>query len=72
MENNMLKRYRNLLCMGDNRWPKRILICSSEKKKKGRSEMMGERGVKRVMTQKTVAPEGAVNRQIRRKAAENK
>jgi len=57
--------------MGDNRWPKRILISSAEKKRR-RSEMMGERGVKRVMKQKIVTPEDAVNRQIRRKAAENK
>ena len=73
MENNMLKRYGNLLCIGDNRWPKRILFCSSEEKKtRGRSEMMGERGVKRVMKQKNVTLEDAVNRQKRRKAYENK
>jgi len=34
--------------------------------------MMRERGVKRVTKQKNVTPEDAVNRQIRRKAAENK
>jgi hypothetical protein len=34
--------------------------------------MMGERGVKRVMKQKNVTPEDAVNRQKQRKAYKNK
>ena len=74
MKNNTLKRYGNLVYMGDNRWPKRILIWTSEEKRKKekRSEMARDRGVKRVMKQKNVTPEDAVNRQIRRKAAENK
>jgi hypothetical protein len=57
--------------MGDNRWPKRILIWSSEKKTRGRSEMTRERGEKRVEKPENETPEDAGNRQIRRKAAEN-
>jgi hypothetical protein len=62
MENNMLKWYGHKLCMGDNRWPRRILTwLPEERKRRGRQEMKWEREVKRVMKQKNLTPENAVH-----------
>jgi hypothetical protein len=71
MENNMLKWYGHVLRMEDNGWPKRIMTWSPEGRRRGRPEMKWERGVERVMKQKNLTPEDAVNRQIWRKATEN-
>jgi len=58
--------------MGDNRWPKRIMIWSPYKRKRReRPKMKWEREVARVMKQDNLTPEGAANRQIWRKATDN-
>jgi hypothetical protein len=59
--------------MENNRWPKRIMIWSPEgrRRRRGRPEMKWERKVERVMKQKNLAPEDAVNGQLWRKATEN-
>jgi hypothetical protein len=55
--------------MGDNRLPKPILTWSlEERKRRGRLGIKWEREVERVMKQKLLTPEDAVNRQIWRKA----
>jgi hypothetical protein len=46
-------------------------LVARREKKRGRPEMKWEREVNRVMKQKNLTPEDAVNRQIRRKATEN-
>jgi hypothetical protein len=66
MENNMLKWYGHVLRMEDNRWPKRIMTWSPEGRR--RPEMKWER----VLKQKNLTPEDAVNRQLWRKATENR
>jgi hypothetical protein len=73
MENNMLKWYGHVLRMEDNAWPKRIMTWSPEerRKRRGRPEMKWEREVERVMKQKNLIPEDAVNRKLWRKATEN-
>jgi len=58
--------------MGDNRWPKRILISSSEKKNKKEIRNDGRKGREKSDEVEIVTPADAVNRQIRWKAAENK
>jgi len=51
--------------MGDNRWPKRKMIWSPDRRKRGEiSEMKWEREVARVMKQDNLTPEGEINRQI--------
>jgi hypothetical protein len=64
MEKNMLKWYGHVLRMEDNRWPKQIMIWSLEGRRRGRSEMKCEREVERLMKQKNLTPEDAVNRQL--------
>jgi hypothetical protein len=68
-----LKWYGNVLRMEDNRCPKRIMTWSPEgrRQRRGRPEMKWEREVERVMKQKNLTPEDAVNRQLWRKATEN-
>jgi len=34
MENNMSKWYGTVLCAGDNRWPKQMLLCCPEEKQR--------------------------------------
>jgi hypothetical protein len=60
MENNVLKWYVHVLCMEDNRWPKRMTWSSEGRR--GRPEIKWEREVERVMKQKNLKPEDAVNR----------
>jgi hypothetical protein len=68
MENKVLKWYGHVLRMENNRWPRRIMIWSPEgRRRRGRPEMK----VGRVMKQKNLAPEDAVNGQLWRKATEN-
>jgi hypothetical protein len=39
MENNMSKWYGSVLCVGENRWPKQMLICCpKEKKENGKTQ----------------------------------
>jgi hypothetical protein len=58
--------------MEDNRWPKRIMTWSLEgRRRRGRFEMKWEREVERVIKQKNLTPEDAVNRKLWRKATEN-
>ena len=65
MANNMLQCYEHVLSIGDNRWPKRIMHLSPEgRKRRGRPETKWEKEVKRVMKQKNLTPEEAINRQI--------
>ena len=54
VENNMLKWYVHVLCMGDNRWPKRILTWSLEGRRRGRPKIKWDSEVKRVMKQKNL------------------
>jgi hypothetical protein len=72
MENNMLKWYGHVLCMEDTRRPKRIMTWSPEGGgRRGRPEIKWEKEVERVMKQKNLTPEDAVNMQIWRKVTEN-
>jgi hypothetical protein len=70
MENNVLKLYGHVLRMEDNGWHERIMTWSPEGRR--RPEIKCEREVERVMRQKNLTPEDAVNRQLWRKAAENR
>jgi hypothetical protein len=59
--------------MEDNIWPKRIMTWSPEgRRRRGRPEMKWEREVERVVKQNNLTPENAVNRQLWRKATENR
>jgi hypothetical protein len=72
MEKNMLKWYGHVLRMEDNRWPKQIMTWSLEgRRRRGRSEMVCEREMERLMKQKNLTPEDAVNRQLWRRTTEN-
>jgi hypothetical protein len=71
MENNTLKWRGHVLRMEDNTWPKRIITWSQEGRRRGRSEIVWEREVERVMKQKNLTPEDGANRQLWRKATEN-
>jgi hypothetical protein len=64
MENNILKWYEHVLCMEDNRWPKRIMTWSLDGRRRGRPRMKWEREVERVMKQKNLTPEDTVNWQL--------
>jgi hypothetical protein len=66
MEYNMLKWYGHVLCMKDNRWPKRITTWLLEGiiRIRGRPEMQWKREVGRVMKQKNLTPEDTINWQL--------
>jgi hypothetical protein len=64
MEKNMLKWHGHVLPMEDNRWPKPIITWSSEGRRRGRPAMKCEREVKRMMKQKNLTPEDALNWQL--------
>jgi hypothetical protein len=68
-ENNTLKWYGHGLRIEDNRWRKHIMAWSLEAR--GPEMNYLEREVERVMKQKNVTPEDAVDRQLWRKATEN-
>jgi hypothetical protein len=63
------KEWKMVLDMGDNRWPKRVLIWSPEgtKRRRRRRKMKWEREVKRVMKQKNLTPKDGVKWLIWRK-----
>jgi len=70
--NNLLKCYRYILRVGDNRRPTRILTWSVEgRKRRGRPQMKWEREVERVLKQTNLLSEEAVKTQIWRKLPEN-
>jgi hypothetical protein len=71
MGKNMLKWYGHVLRIEDDRWPKRRMTWLQEGRIRGRPEMKWEREVERVMKLKNLTSEGAVNRQLWRKATEN-
>jgi hypothetical protein len=51
MENSMLKWYGHVVCMEDNRWPKRIMTWSPGGRRRERSDVEKEKEVDRVMKQ---------------------
>jgi hypothetical protein len=70
MENNSLRWYGHVLRMEDNGWSKRIMTWSPEERRR-RPKMNWERKVEKVMKQKNLTPEDALNRQLWRKATAN-
>jgi hypothetical protein len=66
LENNMLKLYGNIVCMEDNRWPKRIMTWSPEgrRQRRGRPEVKWEKEVERVVKQSILTSDDAVNRKL--------
>jgi len=68
----MLKWYRHVVGMYDNRWPKRIMTSPTEGRlRRGRSEANWEKEVERVVKQSNLKSDYAVNRKLWRKATEN-
>ena len=65
MENIMLKWFGHLVRMEDNRWPKRILTSSPRgRRQRGRPDVKWEKEVERVMKQRNVISDYAVNWQV--------
>jgi len=60
LENSTLKWYGHVVCMEDNRWTKG----SPGGKRQGRPEVKWEKEVERVMKQRNLISDDAVNRQL--------
>jgi len=55
MDNNMLKLYGHVVCMEDNRWPKRIMSWSPGGRRRwGRLEVKWEKEMERIMKQRNL------------------
>jgi hypothetical protein len=64
-ERNMLKWYRHVVRMEDNRWPERKMTWSPERRRRrGRLEIKWEQEVERVMKQRSLISDDAVSWQL--------
>jgi len=72
LENSMLKLCGHVVRMEDNRWPKRIMTCSPEgRRRRGRPEVKWEKEVERVVKQSNLTSDEAVNRKLWRLTTSN-
>jgi len=69
----MLKGYRHVVRMEDNRWSKRIMTWSPERRRRhGRPEVKWEKEDERVMKQRNLTYDDPVNRQLWRRKTGNR
>ena len=63
MENDMLKWCGHVVRMEDKRWPKRIMTWSPEgRRRRGQPEIKWEKEVEKVMKQRTLTCDDAIDR----------
>jgi hypothetical protein len=61
----MLNWYGHVVCMEDNRWPKRITTWRPEgRRRRGRPEVKWDKNVERVMKHRNLTSDEAINRQL--------
>jgi hypothetical protein len=65
LDNVMLKYYGQVIRMEDKRWPKRIKTRSPEgRRRRGRPEVKQEKEVERLMKQRNLTSEDAINGKV--------